>query len=39
MAEEKHLVIDTSTLVSAFFFPKSVPAQALNKGLQEYTLF
>ncbi len=39
MVEGKHLVIDTSTLVSAFFFPNSVPAQALNKGLQEYTLW
>lgn len=39
MAEEKHLVIDTSTLISAFFFPQSVPAEALRKGLREYTLW
>lgn len=39
MAEGKHLVIDTSTLISAFFFPQSVPAQALRKGLREYVLW
>jgi putative PIN family toxin of toxin-antitoxin system len=39
MAEEKPLVIDTSTLISAFFFPQSVPAQALRKGLREYMLW
>ncbi|MEZ5479618.1 MAG: hypothetical protein R3E95_19695 [Thiolinea sp.] len=32
-------MIDTSTLISAFFFPQSVPAQALLKGLREYVLW
>lgn len=36
---EKYLVIDTSTLISAFFFPRSVPARALRKGLKEYILW